>query len=73
MAKLEEVLSWPTVRQMCQQADVCLNSGYAWVWKKQVEAIQVCGSWRVNPRDVERIRLERAERRAKREGRNGNS
>lgn len=65
MARLEEVLNWPTVRQMCQQTDVSLNSGYAWVWKKQVEAIQVCGSWRINPRDVDRIRHQRDERRAK--------
>jgi len=57
---------------MCQRAEVCANTGYNWVWRKQVEAIQVCGSWRVNPRDVERLRQQRAEKRVKKEARNGN-
>jgi len=65
MAKLEEVLTWPTIREMCQQASVCSNTGYNWVWRKRVEAIQVCGSWRINPRDVDRILRQRAKRAAK--------
>ena len=73
MAKLEEVLNWPTIRELCQRVGVCSNTGYNWVWRKQVEAIQVCGSWRVNPKDVERIRRQRAERAAKKESRNGHN
>jgi hypothetical protein len=73
MANLEEMLRWPSVREMCQRAGVCSNTGYNWVWRKQVEAVQVFGSWRVNPRDVERVRQQRAERAAKKESRNGNN
>ena len=62
MPKLEEVLQWPSVRELCQRLGVCSNTGYNWVWKRQVEAVQVLGSWRVNPRDIERIRLEREKR-----------
>jgi hypothetical protein len=65
MAKLEELLTWPSVGEMCQQAGVCSNTGYNWVWRKRVEAVQVFGSWRVNPQDVERVRRQRAERAAR--------
>lgn len=65
MAKLEELMTWPSIREMCQLTGVCQNSGYNWVWHKKVEAVQVFGAWRVNPKDVERIRQQREERRAK--------
>jgi hypothetical protein len=65
MAHLEEVLNWPSIGEMCKLAGVCSNTGYNWVWRKRVDAVQVFGSWRVNPRDVERVRRQRAERAAK--------
>lgn len=73
MAKLEEVLQWPSVREVCQQLGVCSNTGYNWVWKKKIEAIQIFGSWRMNPRDVERIRVEREKRAAAKGGRKSNA
>jgi predicted site-specific integrase-resolvase len=72
MAKLEDLMTWPSIREVCQLAGICQNTGYNWVWQKKVQAVQVFGAWRVNPKDVERIRQQRAERRATREARNGN-
>ena len=65
MAKLEEVLNWPSVAELCRRTGVCQNTAYNWLWTRKVEAIQVLGSWRINPKDIERIRIQRAERAAK--------
>lgn len=63
---LEELIHWPSIREMCQQTGSCQNTGYNWVWQGKVEAFQVFGVWRVNPQDVERIRQQREMRRARR-------
>jgi len=69
MAKLEELMTWPSIREVCRLAGICQNTGYNWVWQKKVEAVQVFGAWRVNPRDLDRIRQQRDERKAKKAAR----
>jgi len=60
--KLEDIANWPTVGAFTRSLGVCLNTGYAWVWSKKIDAVKVFGTWRVNPVDVERIRRERVAR-----------
>ena len=73
MANLDEVVMWPDIPEMGRRLKISQNSAYGWIWAGKIEAVRVCGRWRINPQDIERKRGERAEKaasRAKKEARN---
>ena len=63
MPNLEEVINWPDIPEACRRLEICHNSGYSWVWKNKLQAVKVCGRWRVNPEHIDQLRRERTAKR----------
>lgn len=60
--RLNDVVAWPGVGEMCRYLGISLNRGYSLVWSGRLAAQKIGGQWRVSPKAIEKYAQERKSR-----------